>query len=188
MDKRNQRVGIRAHWVLIGLAFGLVLVAGRGWAVEPAAVPQKSAVNQSRPAPDVSRNTVTVTTADGRTHRFKAELAVSDEEIRLGLMGRTALEGDAGMLFVFENARERSFWMHNTIISLDIIFIDEDGRIVKVYENARPMDDTPLPSMAPILAALEIGGGRAAALGIRAGDTVHHNLFGNALDGRDQTP
>lgn len=136
----------------------------------------------------LSPETVTITDSKKGRHVFEVELAASEAEVRQGLMGRTSLADDAGMLFVFENARERSFWMRDTLIPLDIIFIDEDGRIVRIYENAKPKDETPLPSGAPILGVLEIKAGRVAALGIRVGDTVHHNLFGNVLDGSSQTP
>ncbi len=161
----------------------LLMVAGAGelWAAESA---DADSAEQGWARPE----NVMMTTAKGARAAFTVEIAVSEEEIRQGLMGRTSLADDAGMLFVFENARERAFWMHNTLISLDILFVDEDGKIVKIYENARPQDDTPLPSGAPVLGALEIRGGRAAALGIRAGDTVHHNLFGNVLDVQRQTP
>jgi uncharacterized membrane protein (UPF0127 family) len=161
----------------------LLMVTGVGglWAAESADA-DPAAQGWARP------EDVMITTAKGDLAAFTVEIAVSEEEIRRGLMGRTSLADNAGMLFVFENARERAFWMHNTLISLDILFVDEDGKIVKIHENARPQDDTPLPSGAPVLGALEIRGGLAAALGIRAGDTVHHNLFGNVLDVQRQSP
>lgn len=173
-------------FTLIALCAGLALLAG--WAVKASDLSQKPPRGVENADSRASLHNIVITSSDGKTHVFKVELAVSEEEVRLGLMGRTALAPDAGMLFAFENARERSFWMRNTLIPLDILFLDEDGQIVKIYEKTRPMDETPLPSGAPILGALEIGGGRAAALGIRIGDTVHHNLFGNALDGASQTP
>lgn len=140
------------------------------------------------PATWARPESVVVTDSKGGEHSFEVELAVSPEELARGLMGRTELSDNAGMLFVFENARERSFWMRDTLIPLDILFIDEEGRIVKIQENAKPKDETQIPSGGPVLGVLEINGGRATALGIRTGDIVHHNLFGNLLDAQANKP
>ncbi|MCB9979143.1 MAG: DUF192 domain-containing protein [Rhodospirillales bacterium] len=140
------------------------------------------------PATWARPESVVITDSKGGEHFFNAELAVAPDELTRGLMGRTDLADDAGMLFVFENARERSFWMRDTLIFLDILFIDEEGRIIKIQENAKPKDETQIPSGGPVLGVLEIKGGRAAALGIQVGDTVHHNLFGNVLDAQANNP
>ena len=84
-------------------------------------------------------------------------------------MFRRSLAPDRGMIVPYEPAQEVAFWMKNTLIPLDIIYIRSDGTIVRIV-NAEPMDLTPLPSGEPITAVLEIRGGRAAELGIKEGD------------------
>ena len=110
-------------------------------------------------------------------HAFTVELAQTPEQQRLGLMNRTTLAPDAGMLFVFPFPMPTAFWMHNTLIALDMLFIDPQGRIIRIEERAEPQTDTPRRSGGDVIAVLEIAGGRAAALGIRAGDRVQHRFF-----------
>lgn len=105
----------------------------------------------------------------GRNHAFTVEVARSEAQQERGLMERRTLAGDAGMLFPFDPPRPASFWMRNTLIPLDIIYIREDGSIARIV-TAKPLDATPIPSGEPIAAVLEIGGGRAAQLGIKQGD------------------
>jgi len=124
-----------------------------------------------------NENSLTIITADGPV-RFNVELALTPRERARGLMFRQQLADDAGMLFDFEVEREVSFWMRNTFIPLDMIFIGADGTIKSIYENARPQDDTPIPSQFPVRFVLEIPGGRAAAAGIKVGDRMEHPLVG----------
>ena len=84
------------------------------------------------------------------------------------------------MLFDFERDQPVSFWMHNTYIPLDMIFISGDGRIVRIAENAKPMSDDLIPSGAPVRAVLEVNGGVARSLGIAPGDRVGGSIFGKA--------
>ena len=86
-------------------------------------------------------------------------------------MFRKALEPDRGMIFPYDPPQEVAFWMKNTLIPLDIVFIRSDGTIARIA-NAEPMDITPLPSGEPVAVVLEIAGGRAKQLGIREGDVV----------------
>ena len=102
-------------------------------------------------------------------HRFTVEVAATPEEQERGLMFRNRLADDRGMIFPYEPAQEVAFWMKNTLIPLDIVFIGAGGKIVRITK-AEAMDLTPLPSGAPIIGVLEIRGGRAAELGIREGD------------------
>jgi hypothetical protein len=111
---------------------------------------------------------LTIHSANG-IHRFQVEVAETFEQQQTGLMYRRSLGPDRGMIFPMDPPRNASFWMHNTLIPLDIIFIRSDGRIARITA-ARALDDTPLPSGEPVAAVLEIRGGRAAELGIRAGD------------------
>lgn len=92
-------------------------------------------------------------------------------------MFRKSLAPDRGMLFTYKRPQPASFWMKNTLIPLDIIYIQPDGRILSIVRNARPHDETPLPSGGLILGVLEIAGGRAAQLGILPGDRVFHRIF-----------
>ena len=87
-------------------------------------------------------------------------------------MNRHGLAPDAGMLFPFDPPRPASFWMRNTLIPLDMIFIRPDGSIARIAANTVPMSETPVAVAEPMTAVLEIGGGRAAQLGIREGDRV----------------
>ena len=104
-------------------------------------------------------------------HHFTVEVAATPEQQERGLMFRKSLAGDRGMIFPYDPPQQVAFWMKNTLIPLDIIFIRADGRIARIA-NAKPLDVTPLPSGEPAAAVLEIRGGRAAQLGISAGDKV----------------
>lgn len=114
---------------------------------------------------------LTIQTATG-VHRFTVEIAVSPEEQATGLMFRTDLGPDAGMIFPYDPPMEVGFWMKNTLIPLDMIFIRADGSIARIAANTRPQSLEPVRSGEPVAAVLEIGGGRSAELGIRAGDQV----------------
>ena len=119
---------------------------------------------------------LTITSANGK-HAFKVEVARTAEEQERGLMFRTDIAKDGGMIFVPYPAgggapREASFWMKNTPSALDIIFIRPDGTIATIAENTVPFSETPIPSGEPVSAVLEILGGRSADLGIAEGDKV----------------
>jgi uncharacterized membrane protein (UPF0127 family) len=105
------------------------------------------------------------------THAFTVEVAATPDQQERGLMFRTSIAPDRGMIFPYDPPQEAAFWMKNTLIPLDIIFIRADGTIAKIY-NAQPEDITPLPSGEPIALVLEIAGGRAKQLGIKLGDKV----------------
>lgn len=119
--------------------------------------------------------TVKVVTSGG-THAFAVEIADDDAERARGLMFRETLPQDQGMLFLFPDSAERSFWMHNTPLPLDIIYISAKGEVVSIQKNAIPYDRTPLPSYGPAAAVLEINGGLSDRLGIRPGDRVETRL------------
>ena len=109
---------------------------------------------------------------DFGTVRFGVELARTPEEQARGLMHRESMPAMAGMLFVYPRESDVSFWMRNTLIPLDMVFVDAAGVVVGVHENAVPLDETPIPSGAPTLAVLEINGGMARRLGIDPGDEM----------------
>ncbi|WP_417581286.1 DUF192 domain-containing protein [Pelagibacterium sp.] len=105
---------------------------------------------------------------------FSVEIADTPKETSRGLMFREELAPDAGMLFDFLEERPTSFWMQNTLIPLDMLFIKADGEIVRIHENAVPMDTTAIPSGEPVRFVLEIPGGRSAELGLQAGAQLDH--------------
>ena len=113
-----------------------------------------------------------ITTAAGRTHRFTVEVARTPEEQAQGLMQRQSLAPDRGMIFPYDTPRPASFWMKNTLIPLDMIFIAPGGRIARIEANTVPLSLEPVASGVPVEAVLEIAGGRSAELGIAAGDRV----------------
>jgi len=104
-------------------------------------------------------------------HRFSVEVAATEEQQERGLMYRKSLAGDRGMIFPYDPPQDVAFWMKNTLIPLDILYIRADGTIARIT-RAEAMDLTPLPAGEPIAAVLEIRGGRAAELGIREGDVA----------------
>jgi uncharacterized membrane protein (UPF0127 family) len=119
---------------------------------------------------------LTIVSSSGR-HAFQVEVARNDADRAQGLMFRRNLAPDRGMLFDFGRVQPISMWMQNTYIPLDMIFIRADGTIARVAENAEPLSTRTIPSGEPVLAVLEVPGGTAARLGIKAGDRVEHPLF-----------
>ncbi|PVM82061.1 DUF192 domain-containing protein [Caulobacter endophyticus] len=109
--------------------------------------------------------------------RFQVEIAATEAEQRKGLMFRKVLAPDRGMLFVYRKPQRAAFWMKNTLIPLDILYIGADGGILSMVRNARPHDEMPLPSGGLVLGVLEIAGGRAGQLGVLPGDRVRHRIF-----------
>jgi len=120
-----------------------------------------------------SDTTLVVHSANG-DHSFTVEVVDTAESRAKGLMFRQSLAPDAGMLFDFKEERPVSFWMMNTFIPLDMLFIRADGTVANIHVNARPQDPTGIPSEGPVTFVLEIPGGRSVELGIKAGDTVEH--------------
>jgi hypothetical protein len=117
-----------------------------------------------------------IVTHHGRVH-FVVEVADNDDTRERGLMFRRHLAGDHGMLFDFKTPQEVAFWMKNTLIPLDMLFVDADGRVVRIARNAVPHDETPIPSGAPVLGVIEIAGSRAAQADIEPGDRVIERIF-----------
>lgn len=132
--------------------------------------------DQPLPAADQSHSglqQIPLTIQSGtRTHRFQVEVARTPEEQAQGLMHRRSLDPDRGMLFPYAAPQETAFWMKNTLIPLDIIFIRPDGTIARIAANTTPLSLEPVPSFEPISAVLEIPGGRAAEIGLEPGDKV----------------
>lgn len=114
---------------------------------------------------------------DRGVQSFQVEIAGTPRQREFGLMCRKALDANRGMLFVFPSAQPQAFWMRNTLIALDIIYVGPDGRVVSIIRNARPLDESPLPSGGPASSVLELAGGRAAQIGLLPGDRLYHRIF-----------
>lgn len=125
----------------------------------------------SHPVSGLAVVPLTITGANA-SHRFAVEIAQSPAEQEQGLMFRTTMGADEGMIFPMDPARDVAFWMKNTVIPLDIIFVGRDHRILNIAANAVPYDLRQLPSAGPVSGVLELNGGRAAQLGIGPGDRV----------------
>jgi uncharacterized protein len=127
-------------------------------------------------APAAQEGTLEIATKSG-VRVFAVELAVTDEERAKGLMFRKELPEGRGMLFDFKREQPVSMWMQNTYVSLDMIFIRDDGRIARIAENTEVLSERIIPSGAPVRAVLEVVAGTARKLGIAPGDRVAHPLF-----------
>lgn len=106
--------------------------------------------------------------------RFSVEVMDTEAGRAQGLMNRESLPKFASMLFVYPEPGPVAFWMKNTLIPLDMLFFDETGTLVNIHENARPLDETPIPGGTDILYVLEINGGLASELGIDPGAQIRH--------------
>jgi uncharacterized membrane protein (UPF0127 family) len=117
----------------------------------------------------------------GQSYSFTVELADTQAERDVGLMHRDKLAADHGMLFDFQREQPERFWMRNTFIPLDMIFIRANGTIAYIAENTVPHSERPIGPSEPVRAVLEVPGGTAKRLGIGRGDVVRHSIFGNGL-------
>ncbi len=155
-------------------------LAGAALAALAACSPQDrtsaaSAAAQAQPSrhPESGLEVIPLTvTQNGKVHRFTVEVAKSEEEQAKGLMFRKQMGADEGMIFPRRPPDVPSFWMRNTVIPLDIIFIGTDGKILNIAANAVPYSLESLPSAGVASAVLELNGGRAAQLGIGPGAKV----------------
>jgi len=128
------------------------------------------------PARPADQHTLEIASKTG-VHIFAVEIADTDAQREKGLMFRKKLPEGQGMLFDFQREQDVSFWMQNTYIPLDMIFIRGDGTILRIAENTEPLSTRLIPSGGPVLAVLEVIGGTAHKLGIAPGDRVAHPIF-----------
>ncbi|MFD2233295.1 DUF192 domain-containing protein [Phaeospirillum tilakii] len=157
-------------------AVGLALLVALGLAGPAEAAPAAAEPATVR----FERAPVALLTADGRRVVINAELATSPAQLEQGLMFRTALAADGGMLFDFGAPRMVAMWMKNTLIPLDMLFIDATGTIRYIEENAPPHSLEPRGPALPVRAVMELAGGSARRLGLRPGDRVEHPIFAAA--------
>ena len=136
-------------------------------------------VRDDMEAKSLKADQLMIATQDKKKHIFKIELALTLDEQQKGLMNRENIPEDYGMLFVYNRVQDIMMWMKNTPSPLDMLFIDNDGKILWITENAKPFDERAISSHFPVRATLEIKGGQVAARGIKIGDIVYNSYFGN---------
>jgi uncharacterized membrane protein (UPF0127 family) len=146
------------------------LVAGRA-AAQPGV---------DRPQPRLPTERMVIVTRDGRRLDFTIEMAITPDHQTIGLMFRTEVAANEGMIFDWGRPRESSMWMRNTLVPLDMLFIAADGRIHRIAERTVPLSLTPVDSRGPVRATLELQGGITERLDIRVGDRILHQMFGSA--------
>ena len=117
------------------------------------------------------RETLTLISGSGRTE-ISTEIAMTEPEQAQGLMFRTGMAENDGMLFVYDKPQDLSMWMHNTYLPLDMVFMRADGTIARIEANAEPLSDRVIASGSPVKAVLELKAGTAQRLGLKAGDKV----------------
>ena len=139
-----------------------------------------AARSQTEPQPELPREKLVIVTRDGQRHEFNVEMALTSEQQMTGLMFRRSVPAGSGMLFDWGNEREMAMWMKNTLIPLDMLFINGDGTIRAIAENTVPESLAAISSHGPVRAALELAAGTAVQLDIRVGDKVLQRIFGNA--------
>ncbi len=154
--------GGKASGLIAGLIFGFMVFATPASAGE-------------------CRDDQVVLRGDWGQARFSVELADDEAERAKGLMFRESLPKNAGMLFMYPAPKPVAFWMKNTLIPLDMIFLDQTGTVKHVHHMAKPQDTTPIPGGRDILGVLEINGGLAKVLGITKGSEIHYPAFDSGL-------
>ena len=158
----------RAYFFLV-LGLAVIIVAGH-------LLLSPSSISEANP-PTFPRDRLTIERADGKAIPFTIEVATTEQQHAYGLMFRHSLPQEAGMLFLFTPPQPVVFWMKNTLIPLDMLFVREDGTIAKIAPQAVPEDRTIIASGETVSGVLEINGGEAGQLGIKVGDKIHHPAF-----------
>jgi uncharacterized membrane protein (UPF0127 family) len=130
------------------------------------------AVAQAGPSTTV----VTIASANGQAHDFQLEVADTEAQRRRGLMFREELPADGGMIFIYERPHVAAMWMKNTLIPLDMVFVDAKWTIVHIAARTTPHSLTPVTAGVAVKAVIELNGGSCDRLGIRVGDRVHYEL------------
>jgi hypothetical protein len=132
------------------------------------------------PQPELPKEKLTIVTHDGKQHVFNVEMALTPAQQTVGEMFRTSVPEDGGMLFDWGFAHESQMWMRNTLVPLDMVFINADGTIRAIAENTTPRSLAPIDSRGPVLATMELAAGVTAKLDIRVGDKVQQKIFHEA--------
>lgn len=166
--------------VVKALIYGVVLFVVAG-AATSAIFPKLLSTQAEQSARETEE--IIIETFKGPDILLNVELAITEEQQIQGLMNRASMPENHGMLFLFNDLSVRSFWMRNTLIPLDILFLDKDGTIHHIHPMAQPLDERLVSSGRPAAAVLEINGGLSQRLGIAVGDKVKYKAFegGKAL-------
>ncbi len=145
-----------------------------------AVLPVAAVVAQTGPQPRLPTERLAIITRGGQRHAFTVEMALGPEQQRVGLMFRPEVKPDEGMLFDWGTPRDSVMWMRNTITSLDMVFIEADGRINRIAERTVPLSLATVESRGLVRATLELAAGTAERLDLRVGDRVEQRIFGAA--------
>lgn len=132
---------------------------------------------QTGPQPELRKERIEIVTLRGKTYSFMVEMAIEPAQQSIGLMFRPRVPADGGMLFDWGRPRISQMWMRNTIASLDMLFIGEDGTIRTIVERTIPQSLAIIDSKVPVRATLELAAGTCERLDIRVGDRVKHMMF-----------
>lgn len=152
------------------LLAGLALVAATQFAL---------AESPTAPQPELPKEKLVIVTSDGKSHDFMVEMAVTPAQQETGLMFRTSVPADGGMLFDWGAIRDSAMWMKNTLVPLDMLFINPDGSVRHIAEDTTPQSQAIIPSGGRVRATLELAAGTAARLHIKVGDKVEAKVFNN---------
>jgi uncharacterized membrane protein (UPF0127 family) len=178
MEKRRSYISyiLLAVFVLAGALYLLrpLLVSNSSASVSAETeAPASSSTAPVAPASGITKEGEVTFLKDGKTFRkIDVEIAENDTDRQKGLMFRPYLSDSVGMLFVFEEPTPQSFWMKNTMISLDIIYVDQNKKIVSIQKKAKPYSEESLPSFGDAQYVVEVNGGYCDKYGIQVGDTI----------------
>ena len=165
------------HLSLLLVCFLLAPAGGFGQAFRP-----REPLNPAK-AQALATSPLTIQ-GGAKSHAFTVELANTVKQQDIGLMHRTELKADRGMLFNFQHEEVLHFWMRNTFIPLDMLFIRASGEVMAIFENTEPHSERGIGPNRPAQAVLELAGGTAARLGLKPGDVVKHPIFAGGASGK----
>jgi hypothetical protein len=151
------------------LAAAVLALAFTGPAVPAQA---RAPIEAGKPQTGLKVIPLSIETSDGNRHAYRVEVAASSGEQAHGMMFRTSVPAGTGMIFPMDPPRDAGFWMENTLVPLDLLFIGADGRIRNIASDAVPRSRAVLQSFGPVAAVLELAGGEAARIGAKPGDKV----------------
>lgn len=174
MTDRAGRWPLFCRWLRLDHAIGRGLAAAALLLALPIALmPPAQAHDATAGKPQTGLKTVSLVITSGRReHHYRVEVAQSAAQQATGMMFRTTVPPATGMIFPMQPPRQANFWMRNTLVPLDLLFIGADGRIRNIIADAVPHSEAPLSSLGDVAAVLELAGGEAARTGIQPGDKV----------------
>lgn len=181
--KQNKSTGLSKYFliaVLIIIAGYFVYSTFKEKSVtvnSPVIIDPKERIKNIKEPPFKKEGELEFVSKDGKTQIKKIDIEIAEDnpERMQGLMYRKSMDDAQGMLFIFENEEQQGFWMKNTIIPLDIIYVNALKEIVKIYKNTIPFSEKDLPSGKPALYVVEVNGGFADKYGVREGDRINYD-------------